>query len=134
MSCFSKNENKKTFFSLEMEMKVQKSLLHMEQTGMALDRNALELLSEQISDYIGDLETEIFRMNGKRFAVNSSRSVAQALKIRKKNGTMAAKCTRAQLLQCTNPMAKLILEHRSLHAILTKSIQPLIKKTSENNR
>lgn len=117
-----------------MEMKVQKSLLHMEQTGMALDRNALELLSEQISDYIGDLETEIFRMNGKRFAVNSSRSVAQALKIRKKNGTMAAKCTRAQLLQCTNPMAKLILEHRSLHAILTKSIQPLIRKTSENNR
>lgn len=119
---------------IEMEMPVQKSLLHMEHTGMALDRAALETLSEQISDYIGELETEIFRLNGKRFAVNSSRAVAQALKIRKKNGAMASKCTRAQLLQCRYPIAKLILEHRSLHAILSKSVQPLIRKTSDNNR
>lgn len=117
-----------------MEMPVQKSLLHMEQTGMALERNALEVLSEQISDYIGELETEIFRLNGKRFAVNSSRQVAQALKVRKKNGSIAAKCTRAQLLQIAHPMAKLILEHRSLHAILSKSVQPLIKKTGDDNR
>lgn len=115
-------------------MPVQKSLLHMEQTGMALDKNALELLSERISDYIGDLEAEIFRLNGKRFAVNSSKQVAQALKIRKKNGSTAAKCTRAQLLQCDHPMAKWILEHRSLHAILTKSVQPLCRKTSNDNR
>lgn len=120
--------------SLEMEMPVQKSLLHMEKTGMALERNALEVLSEQISDYIGDLEAEIFRLNGKRFAINSSRQVAQALKVRKKNGSIAAKCTRAQLLQIAHPMAKLILEHRSLHAILSKSVQPLIKKTSDDNR
>lgn len=119
---------------IEMEMPVQKSLLQMEQTGMSLDKNALLLLSEQISDYIGDLETEIFRLNGKRFAVNSSKQVAHALKVRKKNGAIAAKCTRAQLMQCTNPMAKLILEHRSLHAILSKSVQPLIKQTGDDNR
>lgn len=106
----------------------------MEQTGMALDRNALEVLSEQISDYIGELETEIFRLNGKRFSVSSSKQVAQALGIRKKNGSLAAKCSRAQLLQSSNPMAKLILEHRSLHAILLKSIQPLIRKTNDDNR
>lgn len=117
-----------------MEMPIQKSLLHMEQIGMALDRRRLEALSEEISDYIGDLETEIFRLNGKRFAVNSTRAVAQALQIRKKNGTMARKCTRAQLLQCKTPIAKWILEHRSLHAILNKSIQPLIKKIQNNNR
>lgn len=117
-----------------MEMPIQKSLLHMEQTGMALDRRRLEVLSEEISDFIGELETEIYRMNGKRFAVSSSRAVAQALQIRKKNGAMAAKCTRAQLLQCKKPIAKLILEHRSLHAILLKSIQPLINKTHDNNR
>lgn len=117
-----------------MEMPIQKSLLHMEQIGMALDRRRLEELGLQISDYIGDLEAEIFRLNGKRFAVSSSRAVAQALQIRKKNGSMAAKCTRAQLLQSKKPIAKLILEHRSLHAILLKSIQPLIKKTHDNNR
>lgn len=118
----------------EMEMPVQKSLLHMEQTGMAIDRSRLEALSDQMSDYIGDLEKEIFRLNGKRFAVSSTRAVAQALKIRKKNGSMAGKCTRGQLLLCTQPMAKLILEHRSLHAILSKSIQPLIKKICDNER
>lgn len=117
-----------------MEMPIQKSLLHMEQTGMALDRSWLQELSEQISNHIGELEREIYRLNGKRFAVSSSRAVAQALQIRKKNGAMAAKCTRAQLLQCKNPIAKLILEHRSLHAIHLKSIHPLINKTHDNNR
>lgn len=124
-----------------MEMPVQKTLLHMEQTGMALERNALEVLSDQISDYIGELEAEIFRLNGKRFAINSSRQVAQALGVRKKNGSIAAKCTRVQLLQIiNNPMApncklaKLTLEHRSLHAILSKSVQPLIKMTSDDDR
>lgn len=121
---------------VEMEMPIQKSLLHMEQTGMGLKRNFLETLSEQISDYIGELETEIYRLNGKRFAVNSSKQVAQALRVRKRNGAFATKCTRAQLLQMqyTNPMAKLILEHRSLYAILSKSVQPLIKKTTDDNR
>lgn len=123
------------YISLEMEIPVQMSLLHMEQTGMALDRNQLEELSEEISSHIGELETEIFRLNGyRRFAVSSSREVAQALRIRTKNGSIAAKCTRSQLLKCEHPMAKLILEHRSLHAILSKSIQPLVKKTRENNR
>ncbi|XP_031620779.1 DNA polymerase theta isoform X2 [Contarinia nasturtii] len=118
----------------DVEMPIQKSLLHMEQTGMSIDQNALNILSDEISEYVGDLEAEIFRLNGKRFAINSSRQVAQALKIRKKNGSIAAKCTRAQLLPCTNPMAKLILEHRSLYAILSKSIQPLIRKSNDNNR
>lgn len=117
-----------------MEMPIQLSLLHMEQIGMALDRSRLEALSEQLDDYVHDLEKEIFLLNGKRFALTSTRAVAQALQIRKKDGTMAAKCTRAQLLQCKNPIAKLILEHRSLHAILLKSVQPLIKKTHDNNR
>lgn len=121
-------------FSIDMEMPIQKSLIHMEQTGMALDRCKLEALSEEISDYIGELETEIYRLNGKRFLVSSSREVAKVLQIRKRDGTNAKKCTRTQLLQSKKPIAKWILEHRSLHAILLKSIQPLIKKTHNNNR
>lgn len=132
--CSSIHSNDKKNQFTEMEMPIQKSLIHMEQTGMGVDRNALDALSEKISDYIGELEQEIFRLNGKRFSVNSSKAVAQALGIRKKNGSMAAKCTRVQLLQSNHPMAKWILEHRSLHAILSKSIQPLIKKITNNNR
>lgn len=117
----------------EMEMLIQRSLLRMELIGMAVDGNCLDTLSEQISDHIGRLEKEIFRLNGKRFAVNSSKTVAQVLRICKKNGTQAKRCTRADLEKCGNPIAKLILEHRSLIAILSNSIQPLIKKV-ENNR
>lgn len=117
-----------------MEMPIQTSLLHMEQVGMALNRSSLDILNEQISEYLGDLEKEIYRLNGKRFAINSSKQVAQTLRIRKKNGSISAKCNRTQLMQCNHPIAKHILEHRSLNAILSKSIQPLIKKTNEDNR
>lgn len=106
----------------------------MEKTGMAVRLSALENLNDQISDYVAELEAEIFRLHGKRFAVNSTRAVAQALKICNKNGTIARKCTRKTLQKSSHPLAKLILEHRSLHAILANSVQPLIKTVSENNR
>lgn len=115
-----------------MEMPIQRSLLHMERNGMGVDVKRLKTLGEQISDHIGRIESEIFRLNGKRFPVNSSKDVAQILKICKKDGTQAKKCTRANLMKCPNPMAKLILEHRSLNAILSKSIQPLAKKVINN--
>lgn len=117
-----------------MEMPIQMSLLHMEQTGMALDRSRLDKLREEISEHIGELQNEIFRLHGKRFAVSSSRAVADALRIRNRNGSMAKRCTRAQLLKSTNPIAQLILEHRSLHAIHSKSIVPLANKAHESNR
>lgn len=116
----------------EMDMPIQKVLLHMELNGMAVNLNCLETLTEQISDHIGRIETEIYRLNGKRFAVYSSKTVAQVLKICKKNGTQAKRCTRADLEKCSNPIAKLILEHRSLNAILSKSIQPLSTKVINN--
>lgn len=116
----------------EMDMPIQRSLLHMERNGMGVDSNRLAMLAQQISDHIGRIESEVFRLNGKRFPVNSSRDVAQALKICKKDGTQAKKCTRDDLMKCSNPMAKLILEHRSLNAILCKSIQPLAKKVINN--
>lgn len=115
-----------------MEMQIQKSLLHMEIVGIGVDSNRLDTLSLEISDHIGRLETEIFRLNGKRFPVNSSKTVAQVLKLCKKNGTQAKRCTRADLEKCSNPMAKLILEHRSLNAILSKTIQPLTHKVNDN--
>lgn len=116
----------------EMDMPIQRSLLHMERNGMGVDANRLKTLREQISDHIGRIESEIWRLNGKRFPVNSSRAVAQALNIYKKDGTQAKKCTRADLMKCSNPMAKMILEHRSLNAILSKSIQPLAEKVINN--
>lgn len=116
----------KTFH--EMEMPIQRSLLLMELKGMALNEIVLNDLQLNISDQIERLENELFRLHGKRFAIGSSKSVAQALRICRKNGAIAARCTRKDLLNSNHPLAKLILEHRSLTAILTKSIQPLCRK------
>lgn len=116
----------KTFH--EMEMPIQRSLLHMELVGMALNATVLNDIKLTISDHIERLENELFRLHGKRFAVGSSKSVAQALRICRKNGTIAARCTRKDLLSSKHPLAKLVLEHRSLTAILSRSIQPLSRK------
>lgn len=116
----------KTFH--EMEMPIQRSLLHMELFGMALKSSVLNDIQLSISDHIERLENELFRLHGKRFAVSSSRAVAQALRICRKNGTIAARCTRKDLLATKHPLAKLVLEHRSLTAILKNSLQPLCRK------
>lgn len=117
---------RKTFH--EMETPIQRSLLHMELVGMALNATALNDIKLAISDHIERLENELFRLHGKRFSVGSSRSVAQALRICRKNGAIAGRCTRKALLSSKHPLAKLVLEHRSLTAILSGSIQPLSRK------
>lgn len=115
-----------------MEMPIQKSLFHMEMIGMSLNHVILDNLRENISDHIERLEKEMFRLHGKRFSVNSTKAVAQVVRIYRKNGKGAAKCTRKDLLHSSNPIAKLILEHRSLFAILSNTILPLIKRTVDN--
>lgn len=113
-------------------MPIQKTLLHMETVGMALNKRAMEKLSEELSDYIELVEKELYRLNGKRFAINSTKTVAQVLKIRKKNGGISSRCRRADLEQSDQPMAKLILEYRKLLAIQRNSVLPLLEKIVNN--
>lgn len=104
----------------------------MELVGMALDKSTLEELGMEINDYTEKIEKELYRLNGKRFQINSPKVVAQILQIRRKNGTMAARCKRADLEKSENPMAKLILEHRKLTAILRNTIQLLLQKLTRS--
>lgn len=99
---------------------------------MALNKRAMEKLSEELSDYIELVEKELYRLNGKRFAINSTKTVAQVLKIRKKNGGISSRCRRADLEQSDQPMAKLILEYRKLLAIQRNSVLPLLEKIVNN--
>lgn len=109
-------------------MPIQKSLLKMEIFGISVDRSVMEKLNLEISEIISELETEMYRMNGKRFRTSSSRDLAQILRIKNKDGTISARCTRADIESSSHPMAKLILEHRKLNAILSKTIQPLLRR------
>lgn len=109
-------------------MVIQKSLLRMELNGIAVKRSTMETLNLEINECMKELEGEMYRMNGKRFQTKSSREIAQILKIRNKNGTISAKCTRSDIENSNLPIARLILEHRKLNAILSQTIQPLLKR------
>lgn len=112
----------------DMEMPVQKSLLKMETFGISVDRSVMEKLNLDISESMAELESEMYRMNGKRFRPSAPRDLAQILKVRNKDGTISARCTRADIENSSHPIAKLILEHRKLNAILSKTIQPLLRR------
>lgn len=111
-----------------MEMPIQKSLLRMELYGISIDRTVMENLNLEINDHMKCLEAEMFRLNGKRFRPNSSRELAQILQIRNKNGAIMSQCKRADIENSNHPIAKLLLEHRKLNAILSKTIQPLLRQ------
>lgn len=113
-------------------MPIQKILLNMEVHGIGSDKRAMETLNTEINDAMVELEEEMYRINGKRFRTTSSREVAHILKVRKKDGTISARCTRSDIESSSHLIAKLILEHRKLGAILSKNIQPLLRRIAGN--
>lgn len=114
-----------------MEMPIQKSLLQMEITGIAVDRHLMENLNLEINDHMRKLEQDMQRLNGKPFRVNSRQEIARILRIPQSKGNV--KIPRAEIEKSDHPIAKLLLQHRSLGAILAKTIQPL-SKTIIGNR
>lgn len=119
-----------TFVSLwiyaDMEMPIQKSLLKMELYGMSVDCNGVKSLCSDISDVIRKLESAMFRLTGKHLNVTSKREVAEVLQLKNK------KFCRLDLENSSNPIAKLVLDHRKLSFILSNVIQPLSSHICKN--
>lgn len=111
-----------------MEMPIQKSLLYMETTGIAVDRHLMENLNLEINEHMRQLEEDMQRLNGKPFRINSRQEIARILKI----GGPNVKIHRAEIEKSNHPIAKLLLQHRSLGAILSKTIQPLLRTIVDN--
>lgn len=108
-----------------MEMPIQKSLLCLEITGIAVNRHMMENLNLEINEHMRQLEIDMQKINGKPFRVNSRQDIARILKIG--NGNTNRTIPRAEIEQSNHPIARLLLQHRSLGAILAKTIQPLMK-------
>lgn len=109
-----------------MEMPIQKSLLKMELYGMSVDCDGVKRLCSEISDAIRKLESEMFRLTGKHLNVSSKREVAEVLQLK------TITVCRSDLENSSNPIAKLVLDHRKLSFILSNVIQPLLRHIREN--
>lgn len=96
----------------------------MENTGIAVNRHLMENLNLEINDHMRLLEQDMTKLNGKPFRVNSRQEIARILRIPNAKGNVIP---RAEIEKSTHPIAKLLLQHRSLGAILGKTIQPLLK-------
>lgn len=113
----------KTF--TDMEMPIQKSLLCLENTGISVDRHMMENLSLEINEHMRQLELDMAKIHGKPFRVNSKQEIARILKI--PFGPSKRTISRKEIEKTNHPITKYLLQHRSLDAILAKTIQPLMK-------
>lgn len=112
-------------------MPIQKSLIGMEITGIAVDSSSMNILNVEIQDLMHRLETNMFKLHGRRFNVASSGDVAEVLDIRdqKKNVPGKVVSTAKMVLRnlVSDPMADMVLQWRRLSAISRRSIRPLQK-------
>lgn len=102
----------------------------MENTGIAVSRHLMENLNLEINDLMRQLEQDMQKINGKPFRINSRQEIARILLI--SNAKANVKIPRAEIEKSNHPIAKLLLQHRSLGAILSKTIQPLLRNIIGN--
>lgn len=113
------------YMPTDVEMAIQKSLLYMESTGIAVNRHMMENLNLDINDNMRQLEQDMQKINGKPFRINSRQEIARILRIPYSNSNV--KIPRSEIEKSNHPIARLLLQYRSLEAILMKTIQPLMK-------
>ncbi len=63
----------------EVEIPLITVLVHMEETGVALDRPYLEVMSREMEQQLRALEETIYEMAGERFNINSTQQLAKIL-------------------------------------------------------
>ncbi len=105
----------------EVEMPLQRVLAHMETLGIAVDREVLEALSEEMQIRIRDLQQEIFDLAGEEFNLGSPRQVGailfERLGLSRPRKTKTGYTTDAATLvrlKDEHPIAAKLLEHREL--------------------
>uniref|UniRef100_A0A1B0DMP4 DNA polymerase theta n=1 Tax=Phlebotomus papatasi TaxID=29031 RepID=A0A1B0DMP4_PHLPP len=109
----------------ELEMPIQISLFRMELTGFPVNSDEMEKFVEDCENLFGQLEKKIFTLHGKRFNIASSRAVANVLGIAKGKGKVST--AKSVLEKLGTPLSKLIMQHRTLTAVFTKTLHPLAR-------
>ncbi|MEA3367821.1 MAG: DNA polymerase I, partial [Planctomycetota bacterium] len=107
----------------EVEMPLVPVLAAMEETGIAVDREVLEMISADLQGRLATLEQQVYAEAGHEFAINSPQQLAEVLfeeiglKPLKKTAKGRRPSTDASVLSelaRRHPLPRLVLEYRSL--------------------
>lgn len=110
-----------------IELPLAKVLADMEITGVSIDKNYLDSLTDEFDKKLSKLETRIYREAGTKFNIKSPKQVAAILfdrlelKTRKKRGKSKNSTSAEVLTQLAEEyeIARLILEHRKYTKLKT---------------
>ncbi|MFN2149727.1 MAG: DNA polymerase, partial [Anaerolineales bacterium] len=108
-----------------LEMPLVPVLAAMERAGILLDVEFLDQLSGQLTERLGNLETEIFNLVGHSFNINSTQQLSQVLfeemgleppdnARRTSSGHYSTAASVLEELRTSHEIVELILEHREL--------------------
>ncbi|MFG6394524.1 MAG: DNA polymerase I [Lachnospiraceae bacterium] len=105
----------------EIEMPVAYYLYQMERTGVQADRKVLEEMSEILDERIKELETDIYKLAGEEFNINSPKQLGvilfDKLKLPGAKKTKTGYSTSADILEklrTENPVIAKILDYRQV--------------------
>jgi DNA polymerase-1 len=120
----------------EIEMPLIQVLADMEMTGIALDIQFLNKMSEELNSRLKEIETNVFEHVGERFNINSTQQLSNAifnrLKLTPPDGTRRTDSghfsTSAEVLeslQGKHPVVNLLLEYRELSKLKSTYLDAL---------
>lgn len=117
----------KLFKVLEnLEMPIQKALAKMEQNGFPINKNKLYESIERASKLLRQLENFIYRLNGRKFDLTSSKEVAKVVGIHKNKEKKKISTAKTVLNKIDLPIADCIVQYRTLSTTIS-NIQPMTK-------
>jgi len=116
----------------ELEMPLIPVLARMEMHGMVVDPIALQRMSEQMQSRLSELTTEIYRLAGHTFNINSPKQLGEVLfselKLQTGRRTQTGFSTDAAVmeeLRAAHPIVPLILEQRQLEKLKSTYLDAL---------
>ncbi|MGL5317810.1 MAG: DNA polymerase I [Bacteroidales bacterium] len=120
------------FFDIEMPLMIV--LADMEMAGVRVDTDALKISSEKLTQYLCDIEKEVFEMAGMEFNISSAKQVGEVLfgtmkideKAKKtKTGQYSTSEEVLEKLRAKHPIIGKILEYRGIKKLLSTYINAL---------
>ena len=120
----------------EIEMPLVQILAEMELIGIRIDLASLKTLSKSVSKEVAKLETEIYKLAGTEFNINSPAQMKNILferlqlkgKVRKTGkGALSTAAPELEKLSMEHPIIDLILKYRELQKLKTTYIEPFPK-------
>ncbi|MBD3264252.1 MAG: DNA polymerase I [Candidatus Omnitrophica bacterium] len=136
MPLLQKEKAEKLFF--EVEMPLLPILAEMEENGIKVDSQKLEILLDKVDVKIKEMKKTCFSIAGKEFNLNSPKQLAGVLfndlKIKPLKKTKTGYSTNEEVLHnlsLKHPIAVYILEYRQLTKLKTTYILPLIEEVNK---